>query len=124
MFPGGQWTGRGVGLALDNARLRLGVDVGCLRTWTVTGHGCRRGQDTITEWLRAGRERALSADIPRLRSACGHGLFAGVDCPRAGLRTWTGKIADFCGLDADADWPWTMCGCGLITDAVAVVMLA
>ena len=33
-------------------------------------------------------------------------------------------IADFYGLEADADWPRTMCGCGLITDAVAVVMLA
>ena len=93
MFLDRQWTGRGLGLVVDNARLRLGVAVDCLRTWTVVRRGCGRGLDTITEWLRAGRERGLSVDIPRLRTACGHGLFAGLDSSRTRMRSWAGLDA-------------------------------
>jgi len=60
-------------------------------------------------------------DKPRPRPGDGRGLLAGVDYPRTRSAVDESKSQMDRGLKADTHWPWTMRGCGLIPDAVAVV---
>ncbi len=75
----------------------------------------------LSDWSWSDYDLRLMEDKPRLRPEHGRGLLADVDYPRTLSGVDESKSRIDRGLKADAHWPWTMRGCGLIPDAVAVV---